>query len=285
VPAPCGVVVSRLASRDPWPVEGACTSSRTPGCASSTPSSSTAIRCASRPTLASSDHAAASSSWTRPPTCASRPGCRADDSSSRMSTTGSPGTPRPQLGRRARRYRSCSSPTCSTAAVTRSSLVGKWCWRRRGTRRPLGDHRHGRLTSPARRCSSPPPPPATSGGPAAILLWLARVRPPGRVARSLARSSARSPALGHSGSSPSVGTTASKCPSRPAADAGPAARDTPSAGAVILCSSSSLQPEHRLPARTASPTATPRRSTVPGMGATSEPEASADSGHATAAPE
>ena len=107
------------------------TSSRTPGCDSSAASSSTVSRCTSRPTRSSSGPTAASSVGSvRAATQSSRAAVKTGAVKWSASICSTARVRRRPVGSAAAAAASSAPRTsvrCSTAATTRSFLVGKWC--------------------------------------------------------------------------------------------------------------------------------------------------------------
>ena len=114
------------------------TSSRTPGTDSSAPSSSTVIRCVSRPTRCSSGATAASRVGSvRAATHSSRAAVNTGEAKWSPSICSTARVRRGPVGSACAAAASSAPRTsvrCSTAATTRSFLVGKWCsWAPRET--------------------------------------------------------------------------------------------------------------------------------------------------------
>ena len=109
----------------------ACTSSRTPGRDSSAPSSSTVSRCVSRPTRCSSGATAASrAASVRAATQSSSAAVKTGEVKWSPSICSTARVRAARVGRSAAAAASSAPRTsvrCSTAATTRSFLVGKWC--------------------------------------------------------------------------------------------------------------------------------------------------------------
>ena len=110
----------------------ACTSSRTPARDSSAPSSSTVIRWVCRPTRCSSGTTASrSASSVRAATQSSSAAVKTGEVKWSASSSSTARVRRAPRGSRRSAAAASSAPrtsvTCSTAATTRSFLVGKWC--------------------------------------------------------------------------------------------------------------------------------------------------------------